>query len=252
MAILLQNNLDVGPAGTAISVANSDDNGDDPFNVVDLAGTARCHYVDAANRPTAAYVAEFATFSGASRSPSCEWTVSLGTHFWTRIYARFNTTPPTGYFSTILATYNGSTIVSSIGVSGNDPTKWIIRNEYSSYGNFFYPYTVTLGEWVRIEAEFAREPVSGIWAVDATLNASDLVDSDVVGLQAQMPMQGIPGPATIDSIAIGYPIAHTNYEPVWISGFAVSTDGWIGPVPRQVKGVPGVLTNFIAPHTDAW
>lgn len=255
MAILLQNNLDVGPAGTTISVTNSDDNGDDPFDAVDSAGSgAVCRYVDAAGRPGAAYAAEFAS-AGASRSPSCDWTTSLGsqTHFWVRLYARFNTTPPSGYDSTIFATYNGSTVMNGIAVSGNDPTKWILTNLYSTsyFAQLFFPYTVTVGEWVRIEAEFSGDGV-GAWTVDATLNSGDLLDSEVVGLQCQLAAQGTPGPSTVNGVAIGYSVSHSQYEPVQVSAVAISLDGWIGPTPRQVKGVPGVQPNFIAPHSDLW
>jgi hypothetical protein len=252
MAILLENNLDVGPVGTTISVANSDDNGDNAFDTVDSAGTgAVCRYVDAVNRPTAAYVAEFATGNSA-RSPSVDWTTSLGqqTHYWTRFYARYNTTPPSGYASPVWLASQGSTAVFSIGISDTDPTKWRIKDEQTGFTGDLW-YTINLGEWVRIEAELYIQ-VLNIWAMFAYLNAGDQVDEDTQASQL-IQVGGSPSAITyVDTLAVGCPVSHSHYEPVQVSGLAVSTDGWIGPAPRQVKGMPGIQPNFIAPHTDIW
>jgi len=254
MAILLQNNLDVGPAGTTISVANSDDNGDNAFDAVDSTGTgAVCRYVDAVNRPTAAYVAEFDTAGGAARSPSVDWSTSLGhqTHLWTRFYAQYNTTPPSGYASPVWLASQGSTAVFSIGINAADPTKWWIKDEPTGFTGDLW-YTINLAEWVRIEAELYAG-VGNVWVMNAYLNAGDQVDEDVQASQLIQVGGSPPSSITyVDTIAVGCPIAHTNYEPVQVCGLAVSTDGWIGPAPRQVKGMPGIQPNFIAPHVDTW
>lgn len=247
MAILLSNNLDVGPAGTTISVVNSDDNGDDPFDVVDVAGTAVCQYVDSVDVPSAAYVAEFATFGGAARSPSCGWSTSFGSqsHFWARFYSRFNTTPPSGYDSTIFAVFNGSTFLCGV-VAGGTPAHYSVMKPAGPSYYQFAPYTMSLGEWVRIELEFSYSAPSTLWTINGFLYTGDEVESTISGAGIFTSL------GTVDSVEIGYPIAHTNYEPVQICGFALSIDDWIGTVPRQVKGMPGIQPSFIAPHTDTW
>jgi len=261
MAILLQNNLDVGPAGTTISVANSDDNGDDPFDVVDSAGSGvSCKYVDAVDRPTAAFVAEFATGNSA-RSPSCDWSTALGqqTNFYLRFYARYNTTPPTGYASPILAVSKASTLVFTLGVMATDNTQFWMHDELTDFYAQFYLHAITIGEWVRFEANI--HVVNGgtsseVWNMDGGMNFGDDVDSEVPApLQTVTSSFGFPGSplSYVDTVAIGYPVSHAHYEPVQVSGFAVSTDGWIGPAPRQQKGWPNIQPRTLAArHDSSW
>lgn len=258
MAILLQNNLDVGPAATTISVTNSDDNGDDPFDVVDSSGSgAVCRYVDAVNRPTAAFVAEFAT-GNSSRSPSCEWTTALGqqTHFWTRFYIRYNTNPT--FNSPFLVTSQGATLISSIGITGTTPYYYMVKDEIEGFADTFHPagptspgVTLTLGEWVRIEAEFLL--ASGLWYVNGSILTGDQVDEDEPGTQATVSNSVPTGLAYVDTIAVGCPVAAAHYEAVQISGLAVSLDGPIGPGPRQRKGWPNIQPRTLAArHDSSW
>jgi hypothetical protein len=247
MTILLNNNLDVGPAGTLISVANSDDNGDNAFDVVDSAGAA-CTYVDAVDMPGAAYVAEFDTAGGAARSPSCAWSTSFGSrsHFWIRFYCRFNTTPPTGIFSHIFMAFNGSTSLG--GVGANEWGNFYFVDQTSIPSPSFYafaPYILTLGEWVRIEVEFSYDAPSTLWTINGFLYTGDEVQSSISGAGIFTAL------GTVNSVEIGYPIAHTNYEPVQISGFAVSIDDWIGLAPRQHKGWPNIQPRTLAARHDA-
>jgi hypothetical protein len=251
VTILLQNNLDVGPAGTFISVANSGANGDDPFDVVDIAGTAVAKYVDAVDMPGAAYVAEFATFSGASRSPSCGWTTSMGsqTHFWVRFYCRFNTNPPSGYDSPIFAVFNGSTLLTSVCVPGSSPDHYTVRDPVGEFGPSyysFYPYTINLGEWVRIELEFSYSVPATLWTINGFLYTGDEIQSSISGAGSFTAL------GSVNSVEIGYPIAHTNYEPVQLSGFAISLDDWIGLAPRQHKGWPNIQPITLTSQSAAW
>jgi len=249
VAILLENNLDVGPAGTVISVTNSDDNGDDAFNVVDSAGSGvTCQYVAVENLPSSAYVGEFATGNSA-RAPGCTWSFGSQNHFWIRFYSRWNTlTTKFPEDSLIFGVFNGSTLMGGVGMPGVNPTLYDFVDLMAAPASYyvFTPYTLTEGAWVRIEQEYVYN--SPAWTVNGRLYDGDELLSEISGAGMYSPSL-----TTIDSVKFGYVVSGNHYDPVQMCGLAVSLDDWIGSTPRQHKGWPNMQPRTLAArHDSSW
>jgi hypothetical protein len=142
-------------------------------------------------------------------------------------------------------------------VSDSSPTTYWFRDELDGFSGNFPGYTITSGEWVRFETELLGfnigVPGAESWELGVYLSTGDLLEADTPGTWSQVSSGGQATPLNyVDTIAIGCPVSHAHYELVQMSGFAVSLDGPVGPVPRRVKGMPGIQANFIAPHTDTW
>jgi hypothetical protein len=145
----------------------------------------------------------------------------------------------------------GSTAIFSIGILDSDTTLWQIKDELTGYSTGLW-YTIVPGEWVRIEAELYRGTF--VFIMNAYLNAADAVDEDVQASQLiQVSGSGTAPVNYLDTVAFGYPVSHAHYEPVQVSGVAVSVDDWIGPAPRQHKGWPNMQPRTLAArHDSSW
>jgi hypothetical protein len=238
--MLLSNNLDVGPDSTTITTALSDDLADTPFDSVSSAGTGVvCVYRTAVNRPTArGFVGEFSTGNGnGANTPSCTWSTAFGqqTHIYSRFYLKFNAAPLSGADSPIFLLQHGAANLFSFGVSAANNLNFRIKEYISSGGTTdLNVYTIELGVWIRVELEaYVIDPGTPAeqWGMNAYLFTGDMVDTDTVVDSNGIGASGFPNQSFMDTVSIGYPVAHKNYTAVQIAGWVVSDAGFIGAAP---------------------
>jgi hypothetical protein len=243
--VYLANNVDSGPSGTTITVANSDNTGGNPFDVVDSSGAnAVLQYQASPARSTAEFVMK-ATNGNSATSPLVAWTTSAGTQsqVYVRMYAYIQTMTASNA-PLFLSSLSGS-ICGMLEVAGTaTPHLWLEGLSSFLAGTV----TVPIGAWFRVEARMAF----GTAGVPGSAEARFYVDadSDVISETLTLPSYDSRN-ATANEFKFGCTQALANYSTTFYSGLAISTDGWIGPAPRRLgTGAPtGNLTSPIAVHT---
>lgn len=240
----LSNNLDAGPHGTTVTVANSNDNGGDAFDSVDSAGaTTVLAYSSTPARATAEYVMK--TSVGATAAmPHVTWSTSAGTQsqVYLRLYAQLGTMTASNA-PLFMSMLNGS-ICASIEIAGTaTPKMWVAGLSSFSAGTV----TIPIGVWFRVEARFAFGNTTTPGTADARFYLD--ADSDVISETLTFPSFDSRN-TTANQFHFGPSQALANYPITYHSGVALSTDGWIGPAPRRLgTGAPaGNLSTPTAVH----
>jgi hypothetical protein len=255
--MLLNNNFNGGPDGTAITTGNTGQFGDDAFNVINPAGAggafafADCG-VNNLPRPTAQYALKVATGGGAIQQPYAAWTTSMGTQ--TNVYARFYL-----WFSSVGATTHDQDLLQLYvpGVLVNVSVYLLSTASPIVLGLINYASATTkasvtpvAGQWNRVEF-FAN--VNGASSTGTLrLYAGDDVDTDNITDTATQTAANY-GSASTSGIALGQLGGTTDaFPPIYVSNWQVNNTGWPGPAPfRQGLGTPsGNLTNPVAIHMN--
>jgi hypothetical protein len=246
---VLLNNFDGGPSGTDISAANSGQvPGNNAFDGVLKSGTgAVLAYSDAFARPTAEFLMK-AQSGNQSGHALVYWTTSMGSQAqtWHRCYFLFSSAPDAALSPTILASEASSGTAVRIGL--NPPENTIYVEE--SFGGTGAESTVVIpiGQWCRLEAR-VQWGTGSSGSIDCRIY--DEADSDIPAETVSMSNVTLNATASVNYY-FGYISALANQPPLYLSGAALSNEGWIGPAPFKSKGVPGIQPNPIAIHSDTW
>lgn len=255
--VLLRNNFDGGPDGTTLTVGNSGQYGNDAFDSVNSTGPGsviRFTQTETLNRPTAEFALEMDT-GNSLVTPRCSWVATLGTQaeLWARVYVRFSsiTYSAAGEPFNILAFFNLADATKGV-VIGLDttitPSLLYLTNLFTG-GRVDTGIQPSVGVWTRLECHVLMGTTGGV--ADLYLYDGDAADGDlpteVVGLTGQN-----LGASSVDVATLGQSVnAKRNMDPIFYSNWEVNSTGYPGPAPyRAGKGVPGILTNPIAPHVS--
>lgn len=250
---VLRNNFSTGPDGTDITAANSGTGEDDPFDTYNNVGTSgrvlKYKTADGLLRPTAEFVmrAETGATAGAE---NVVWYTTMGTQsqFWMRAYVYFSVLPNNAisplFFQAI--DLGSGTTRADLGVFSQDGTGRLF-SEYLGGGVVYTTSAVAAGAWWRVEARFQTSSTVG----NAEIRYFEDADSDEPTETLSFSNANMGGP-TASYWGFGYTVSDANLETLYMSGIALSSEGWIGPAPfRPGKGVPGVLSTPIAVTDDS-
>ncbi len=252
---VLRQNFDGGPDGTDIRPANTGVGDNDAIDAYQDSSNADVilKFKDATglNRPTAEFVARMTT-GATNYNPSVIWYTSMGaqSQFWMRCYYYF-TVRPDNFASPLLFSaldLGSAQFRCDMGILRSGGA-WKLFTE--NFGGTTYVATsndIAEDAWFRIEARFQCSTTTGNGEVRLYLEP----DADLPDYTESISFSGWNlGGATADYFAFGYTVADTNLETMYMSGLALSNEGWIGPQPfRPGKGVPGVLSTPVAIHND--
>lgn len=254
---ILTNNFSTGPDGTDITTANSGGSGDDAFDTYNNPASSDTilKFKDASglDRPTAEYVMRVG--SGVSSGTMyVAWSTSMGaqSQFWIREYFYFTTLPNNatspGFFTSFKLP---STIGASLGIlssGGSAGCLFTENNPGTLFANASTP--IVAGTWCRVEARFQQSTTTGNGEIRYYAEADASVDDYTETFSFS---NWNLGASTVDFFLFGYYPGDSGLEDMFVSGLALSDEDWVGPAPfRPGKGVPGILTNPVAVHTDAW
>lgn len=265
MTVLL-NNFDGGPDATAITTSNSGQvPGNDAFDAVNSGGTGVVlEYasvdVNVLERPTAEYCLKLATGSTlpASGVPSVAWTTAMGNQstIYTRFYvylADINISAPGDEDINLFRVVDTANQFKAVGVwlqTVTTPHYLGILNEWNSVATFMSSAPLVAGVWQRIEfrATVTSNPNNGSAELYYYADADSPIATDSVSQTSQN-----YGTGTVDMFSLGQGAgSQRNTAPIYLSNWELNDTDWPGPAPfRPGKGVPGILTNPIAIHTDA-
>jgi hypothetical protein len=244
----LRNNFDGGPDGTAITAANSDDvPGNDAFQVVSPTGSgSMLHYTDAValGRGTAEYVMEISTSTTANDN-AVIWSTAMGTQtqVWWREYVYLTAFPGGATRMTIFESDNGAVYTGHCEIGTVSGKLYILNGARTS--SQITTNSLPINEWVRVEGRYLYSTTVGSAELNLYLDPdSDTPDETISGSGWNM------GAANSNSFAFGSAFAVANKPTTYFSGLELNNTGWPGPAPFKVRGVPGILTNPIAVHSD--
>jgi hypothetical protein len=248
----LRNNFDGGPDATALSAANSGQvPGNDAFQVVSPSSPGSgvyVHYKDAAtlDRPTAEYVLKIKTDAVATDNAAI-WSTSMGTQtqVWWREYIYFvsDLSLMSGDM-TIFESDNGAVYTGFCNITFGASPKVQASNGPST-SSVTSTNTVPIGAWMRLEGWYKYSTSVGEVQVDLYFDAdSDTPDETISATGWNM------GAANANSFAFGSAFSDAYKPETYFSGLELNNVGWPGPAPFKSKGVPGILTNPVAIHSD--
>lgn len=243
---VLRNNVDVGPDGTLITVANSDDTGGDPWDGASTGGgTTTFEYSSDYARSTAQYVMHVATGATAA-NPQVAWSTSMGSQsqFWMRFYVLWPTVPTGG--ALLFWAHNGVTSGYQIGLNTGDNRMSVVVGAGVSI-----PTTGSLsaGQWIRIEARMQCSTTTANGEVRYFADPdSETWDESLAWTNKNSAI------TTCNQFYYGINQSGSNQLDTYLSGLALSNVDWLGPAPPRLgKGSPaGNLSNPIAIHTDCF
>lgn len=242
----LRNNFDGGPDGTNLTLANSGQvPGNNAFNVMSIIGSGTViKYADAValGRGTAEFVLKTSTAASVNDN-ALIWSTAMGTQtqIWGRQYIYLTALPPTDM--TIFECDNGAVYTGSIAHDSAGEL-WIADNDVGTVRQ-----TTTndapLNQWIRLEWRFKFSTTVG----EYELRLYDEADSDepletlsATGLNLHA--------ANANSFAFASAFPAANKPTTYYSGLELNNTGWPGPAPFKAHGVPGILTNPTAVHSD--
>lgn len=250
---VLRNNFDGGPAGTAVTAANSGQvPGNNAFQVVtpDTASNV-IRYASAAalERSTAEFVLEVSTSTPAN-SAGLGWTTAMGTQtqVWWRQYIYLTgwpTTPTSSFNLTLFESDNGVAYTGLMDIESDTGKVEIANGPFTSV--LTSTTGIALNSWVRLEAWFKYSTTVG--AVELRLfHDADSEDPTETISASGWNMGG----ANSNTFLFGYIFNDTNRPTGYISNLELNNTGWPGPAPfRLGRGSPsGMMTNCVAIHTS--
>jgi hypothetical protein len=247
----LRHNFDGGPLATNLTVANSGQvPGNSPFQIVDAgSGSNHIEYKDAVllGRASAEYVLLVSTTTPATSSAML-WTTSMGTQtqIWMRMYLYLTDLPSTTgclFNAYIFECDNGAAYSAFIEIDRTTGAISLFNGPETL--DITTTNVLPLDDWARVEARITFSTTVGSADVKLFLDPdSDTPDETVSATGWNM------GTSSANSYAFGYPTVVANRPPLYISGLELNNTGWPGPAPLRQRGVPGVLTNPIAVHSD--
>lgn len=241
---VLRNNFDGGPAGTTITTVNSGAvPGNDAFNSVNGGTGSVKEFSDANARPTAEFTARLATGSTVTTA-NVVWSTYMGSQsqVWLREYLLLESDIVN--LATVLSCDNGSVYNALIQITSANTLR-VTDSPQTTTSTFTTP--IPIGYWFRLECWFQFSATAGNWEVRMYTDA----DSDTPTETKSGSNWNLGGP-TSNRYGFGYSVLlAANWPNLYVSGLELNNEGWPGPAPfRPGKGVPGILTNPIAIHTD--
>jgi hypothetical protein len=252
----LINNFEGGPDGTTLTVANSDQSGtQDAFDALDSSGTGNVlKFMSAVNlaRPTAEYVLHIATGSTINVYPDVRWEASMGaqSQIWTRFYVYLTSVSANVRDLNLFSAWTSATS-NGVGVyiqNSGSPLSFAILN-FKTSAISYMPTVITAGTWHRVE--FRATMSATVGSADLTYYSGDNVDTTTPTDTVSITGQNF-GASTANRFALGPDWSYqANTPDTYLSSWELNNTGYPGPAPfRAGKGVPGVLTNPMAIHSD--
>jgi hypothetical protein len=247
---ILTHNFDGGPHNTTITVLNSGQSaGNDAFTGVFTSGAnTELKYSSDYPRPTAEFTAKFATGVATGQS-LVWWTTAAKSQIWMRAYCYFSSALDNVESPLYFAAENSvGTTCAALGVLSFGGQELLILDSLGNYMNTTAAPPV--GAWFRVEARMQFSATTG----NADLRYYEEADAALDDFTEQLTWssRNFASNSAIN-FYFGYATNDPDLEPLYMSNIAVSDEDWIGPAPyRAGKGVPGILTNPTAIHTNAW
>lgn len=252
---VLNNNWNGGPDLATLTTSNSGQFSDNAFDVTGnpVSGTVQ-QFINAARaglaRPTATFVYGQSTGTTAD-NPYVQWDASMGSQ--TTTYIRFYmyiTSMFSGADLPIFGIGSNSVIADILWISlrtSTTPVLWILRNVHAST-QVLGSVTVVAGQWSRMELQFTA---SSTTTGSATLRCYAGTDVDTTNVTDTISATSQNyGAATADWWYCGMANSVANVPTIYYSGFQVNNTGLPGPAPWRYKAVPGMLSPYLAPHSD--
>lgn len=256
--VTLSNNFDGGPAGTTVTTVNSGQiPGNDPFDSVDSSGTGTIlRFAAAAERSTAEYVLETGTGTTAT-TPHVAWSTSMGAQstVYARWYAKFTQLPTSTTVNNdncLFMIWSGATHCCSIWLANSAHGTAILGNPgiLASPGVTLNPMSavIDVGKWCRFEFRAVMSTTVGVG--ELRLYEWPNEDGDTPTDSLTITGQNF-GAATGSSFRLGCGNPLQSQTATMHSNWELNNTGWPGPAPfRAGKGVPGIMSNPVAIHTD--
>lgn len=250
---VVRNNFDGGADGTDITTASSASGGD-AFNSIPKSGSGIVKYASSEplSRPTAEFVARFASTTPAGLAV-CAWNTALGSQsqIWLRMYMNYVSVPSTAsapYPSFFSVGTSGDVAMLYLGVTtGTAGNNKVFAMDGPGATTVSTTGSITAGRWFRVEARVQFSATTG----NGEVYLFDDADSDTATEMISFTNWNLTS-STAARYYIGYIGTLTNQRDLYMSGVEVNNTGFPGPAPfRPGKGVPGILTNPVAIHTDA-
>jgi hypothetical protein len=244
---LYRNNFSSGPDGTTITVGNSGAGDDDAFTACyKIGANTILAYDRAPDRPTAEFVMEAST-GAATGQAIVDWSSLALSQIYVRMYVYF-TVLPSAFNSPVIFACESTTstqlVVAVNSAAGNE----IFAEESLGTHDVVSTGGITAGRWFRLEMRFQFSTTTG----NGEIRWYDDADSDTPTETLTFTNWNL-GASTVTTAYFGYFVSHPNVAALRLSGLELNSTGWPGPAPfRPGKGVPGILSNPIAIHTDTW
>lgn len=255
--VVLRNNFTLGPDGADIRLIAGGE--DDPFDVWNDSATQAATILkfksaEGLARPTAEYVMRCATGAVGNYNTYVGWYTSFGvqTQFWTRFYCRFPTLPDNTLSPLMFQALDVSTgnYRCDIGCYRAGGAHKLFSENAAGTLHVETVSDIIEDAWFRVEARFQVSTTTG----NGEVRYYEEADADLLDYTEALTFSNWNlGGADASYFILGSTVPDANVEDVYFSGFALSTEGWIGPEPfRPGKGSPGILTNATAIHTSTW
>lgn len=255
---VLRNNFDGGPDGTDLTVANSGQvPGNDAFNLIStISSGSVIQYADASTlgRSTAEYVLKTST-SATAKDNAVLWSTAMGsqTQVWWRQYIYLTQLPvdagmSAGIDMAIFECDNGAVYTGMVFIEHATGVLQVWDDLGPSL-SASSTNAIPVDQWVRLEMRIQFSTTVGNW--DLQLYIDD-PDSDTPTETLSRTGWNLNA-ASANGFAFGSAFPQSNKPITYFSGLELNNTGWPGPAPfRAGKGVPGIMTNAIAIHTDTY
>lgn len=249
---VLRQNFDGGAHNTGFTVANSGNvPGNNAMNAVDTHNSSgrTVAYWDASSlgRATAEFVLKTNTTT-TSASCAAIWNTAMGSQsqVWWRQYLYLTAYTPT-YELVIWESDNGAVYTGVVGlweVTG----ELVVRQSDLGGPEVLSTNPVPLNEWFRLEGRFQYSTTTGNFDVKLFLEPDSEDPTETISAT-----NFNLGASSANSFAFGSAFQAQQKPTTYYSGWGLSNEGWLGPAPfRPGKGVPGIMTNPVAIHTNTY
>jgi hypothetical protein len=237
---ILVNNFDGGPDGTTITTSNSGQGENDAFNFTHSTNATLKFAKDNA-RPTAEFTAKMAT-SGTIAGSWVSWGSSIGTQsqIYLRMYVRYEAMPA-AVDSIWTATSGGAVFCAWLGIHPTTHHLYIANSPQTALTDCSMP--IIVGQWFRVECRIQFSTTTG----NAELRYYEDPDSEDATDIVTVSNYNF-GASSANEFFWGYIVQDSKLENLYLSGLELNNEGWPGPAPFKVKGVPGIQPSAIAIH----
>jgi hypothetical protein len=246
----LNNNFNGGPDSATISTSNSNQFGDNAFDVVNLSGGVMSYALfqtadDVGTlRPQTQFLLGLGV-SNASSTASVSWSTSMGsqTTFWTRFYIFIANVSANTVNLPLFTAYSGST-----------------REVYAYIRTVSLPHVMVLQDSASILTVGSVTPAAQTW-VRFELGVNTTTDIATLNMYSGADLDGVTTTDTItqstgvyaacNKFAYGFDLVSGAQPGYMLSEVQLNNTGYPGPAPwRLGLGSPaGCLTNPIAIHS---
>lgn len=248
----LYNNFNGGPDGAAMTTSNTNQLGDNGFDLVQASTGSTLAFADAGvaglNRPTAAFCMRTAT-PGSGDTAYVAWTSGIGTQteLWVRVYIQWSSLASTSTNRLLFGVYSSfSRKLSLLLRTSASPFTLQLQDSASAFATM--STAITAGTWNRIELHMNATTDTA----ELYLFANTAVDNDLSDYTEMITQSSVNYGTTVNQFFLGMPVSYNEVTTsCYFSGLGVNNTGLMGPAPfRGQLGWPGNFAQPTAIHSD--